>query len=80
MKGFQFTAGEDYSSFRAGDKVAEYGLIALVAGGAGAVAAKTGLLSAVVVFFKKGAKLIVVGVAALAAFLKKLFSGKKDDA
>lgn len=80
MKGFQFTAGEDYSSFKAGDKVAEYGLIALVAGGAGAVAAKTGLLSAVLVFFKKGAKLIVIGVAALAAFLKKLFTGKKDSA
>jgi len=80
MKGFQFTAGEDYSSYKAGDKVAEYGLIALVAGGAGAVAAKTGLLSAALLFFKKGAKLIVVGAVALAAFLKKLFSGKKESA
>lgn len=78
MGGFDFTNGERYSEFRAGDKIAEYGLIALVAGGAGAVAAKTGILSAIVVFFKKGAKLIVVALAAVAAFVKKLFSGRKD--
>ncbi len=78
MGGFEFTDGERYSEFRAGDKIAEYGLIALVAGGAGAVAAKTGLLSAIVVFFKKGAKLIVVALAGAAAFLKKLFTGRKD--
>ncbi|MFO0728447.1 MAG: DUF2167 domain-containing protein [Myxococcota bacterium] len=76
MKGFQFNGGEDYASFRAGDKVAEYGLIALVAGGAGAVAAKTGLLSAAVIFLKKGAKLIAVAIAGLAAAVKKFFTRK----
>lgn len=78
MGGFRFTEGEDYAAFRPGDKVAEYGLLALVAGGAGAVAAKTGLLGAIVVFFKKGLKLIVVGVLAAAAFIRKLFTGKKN--
>lgn len=79
MLGFSFSNGEDYASYRPGDKIAEYGLIALVAGGAGAVAAKTGLLSAAVIFFKKGAKLLVVGFMAVAAFLKKLFTRKKED-
>ncbi|MEQ8278694.1 MAG: DUF2167 domain-containing protein [Deltaproteobacteria bacterium] len=78
MSGFDFTNGERYAEYRAGDKIAEYGLIALVAGGGAAVAAKTGLLTALVAFFKKGAKLIIVGLAAVAAFVKKLFSGRRD--
>lgn len=76
MSTFKFVEGEDYASFRDGDKIAEYGLVALVAGGAGAVAAKTGLLSAALLFFKKGAKVIVLGVIALLAGIKKLFGGK----
>ncbi|MEQ9501579.1 MAG: DUF2167 domain-containing protein [Deltaproteobacteria bacterium] len=78
MSGFDFTSGERYAEYRQGDKIAEYGLIALVAGGGAAVAAKTGLLTALVAFFKKGAKLIIVGLAAAAAFVKKLFSGRRD--
>lgn len=79
MSGFSFVEGEDYAAYREGDKIAEYGLIALVAGGGAAVAAKTGLLAAFFAFFKKGAKLIVVGVVAALAFLKKLFTGKSED-
>lgn len=78
MRGFRYTEGEQYSEYRSGDKIAEYGLIALVAGGAGAVAAKTGLLTAVMLFFKKGAKLIVVGVVAIGAAIKSLFRRKSD--
>lgn len=70
LKGFGFKAGEDYASWREGDKVAEYGLAALVTGGAVAVAAKSGLLG-------KLWKLIVAGVAALVAGIQKLF-GKKQ--
>ncbi len=70
LKGFAFNAGEDYASWRDGDKVAEYGLAALVTGGAVAVAAKSGLLG-------KLWKLIVAGIAALVAGAQKLF-GKKD--
>ena len=78
MNGFSYNQGHSYSEFRPGDKKAEYGLTALIVGGAAAVAAKTGLfkwLGASIVAFWK---LIVVGIAAIGAFFKKLFSGKKE--
>jgi uncharacterized membrane-anchored protein len=65
--GFSYVQGQRYSDFRPGDKVAKYGLAALIAGGAGAVLLKTGLLA-------KFWKLIVVGIAAIAGFIKKIFS------
>jgi uncharacterized membrane-anchored protein len=67
ISGFSYAQGSRYSDFVKGDKVAEYGLAALIAGGAGAVLLKTGLLA-------KFWKLIVVGIAALVGFIKKLFS------
>jgi uncharacterized membrane-anchored protein len=45
LAGFGFNTGEKYSEFRSGDKVAEYGLAALIVGGAAAAAAKSGALS-----------------------------------
>lgn len=67
ISGFSYAQGQRYADFRAGDKVAKYGLAALIAGGAGAVLLKTGLLA-------KFWKLIVVGIAAIAGFIKKIFS------
>lgn len=61
---FSFTPTNDYAAFREGDKVAKYGLTALVAGGAGAVAMKTGLLA-------RFWKFIVIGVVALAGSLRR---------
>jgi uncharacterized membrane-anchored protein len=79
LPGYSFMPGSTYSEFRAGDKVAEYGLATLVAGGATAIAAKTGLLA-------KLWKLIVAAIAAFVAFLKriwnylkKLISGKASE-
>lgn len=69
LAGFEFTKGHRYAEFLPGDKVAQYGLSALVVGGASAVAVKTGL-------FKWLWKAIVVGVAAIGAFFKNLFSRK----
>ncbi|MBK6736168.1 MAG: DUF2167 domain-containing protein [bacterium] len=63
---FSFTSEHRYAAFREGDKVAKYGLTALVAGGAGAVAMKTGLLA-------KFWKLIVIGFLALMGSLKRVF-------
>ena len=77
MEGFSFSEGERYSEFKAGDKIAEYGLAALVVGAGTAVAAKAGLFAVILGFFKKGAKLIVVAVAAIGAFLARMFRGKK---
>ena len=67
LTGYSFLAGNKYAEFRAGDKIAEYGLAALVAGGAAAVAFKTGLLA-------KFWKLIVVALAALGAMLKRVWN------
>ncbi len=66
MSGFSFSAGNRYADFRSGDKVAKYGLAALIAGGTGAVLLKTGLLA-------KFWKLIVLAVVAIGGFIKKLF-------
>jgi uncharacterized membrane-anchored protein len=43
IAGFSYKAGEQYAQFRAGDKVAPYGLTALVIGGVGISGAKFGL-------------------------------------
>ena len=67
LAGFNFKQGQKYAEFRKGDKMAEYGLSALVVGGATAVAVKSGL-------FKWLWKLIVVGFIAVSGFIKKLFS------
>lgn len=66
---FSYKSGYRYAEYRQGDKIAKYGLTALVVGGATAVAAKSGLL--------KGLwKLIVAGAVGIAAFLKKIFGRK----
>lgn len=70
IAGFAYTPEQSYAAFKPGDKVAEYGLAALIAGGTLAVAAKSGLLG-------KFWKLLVAGGVALAAGLRKLFGGKK---
>lgn len=71
--GYEYKSGHRYSEWRAGDKVAAFGLTALIAGGAGAVAAKTGLL-------KSLWKLIVAGVVAVGAGIKALFKKKQPAA
>ena len=73
--GYTYASGFKYAEWRSGDKVAAYGLTALVAGGAGVALVKSGLL---VKFWK----LIVIGFAALAGALKRLWSritGKRSE-
>lgn len=72
-----FTDGNKYSDFNSStDKVAEYGLGALVAGG---VLAKTGVLSMIGKFFIAAWKFIIIGVVAAWGAIKKFFTGKKKD-
>ena len=74
LGGYDFNDGLGYAEYRDGDKIAEYGLAALVVGGAAAVAAKSGLLAKL----GKGAiKLIILGVAGIAALLKKIFGSTR---
>ena len=76
LTSFEYLPGNRYAEWVKGDPVAAYGLTALVAGGAGAIALKSGLL-------QKFGKLIVVGVlavvSAIAKFFKRLFGGKDDE-
>ncbi|WP_229415821.1 DUF2167 domain-containing protein [Pseudoduganella armeniaca] len=69
-----FTPGNRYADFNEKtDKVAEYGLAALVAGGAAAKLGLFGKLFALLLAFKK---LIVVGIGALGVGVAKLFGRK----
>jgi len=74
----EFNEGYRYAEFNSKtDRMAEYGLGALIAGG---VAAKLGLfakLGALLLAFKK---LILVGLVAVGGFFAKLFGKKKDAA
>lgn len=79
---YSYTAGKQYDDFIPGkDKAAEIGLTALIAGGAGAAAVKTGLFAKFFLPILIGLKklwIIVVG-GAIAAY-KKYFGGKKNAA
>lgn len=74
VAGHQFMTGQSYAEYRPGDKIAKYGLGALVLGGAAVGAAKLGLFAWLAVFLKKGGKLIILGVIAVAVFFKKIFN------
>jgi uncharacterized membrane-anchored protein len=72
---YSYKQGERYAEYRSGDKLAKYGLAALITGGAAAVAVKTGLLASLILFFKKAAKFVVLAVLAVFFWLKKLITG-----
>jgi uncharacterized membrane-anchored protein len=81
LTGYNFNTGQKYAEYKPGDKVAKYGLAALILGGAAVGAAKLGLLGSLLLFFKKAWKLVIVAIAALAASIKKIFdkiSGRKS--
>lgn len=77
LKDFAYTTGESYAEYKEGDKVAKYGLSALVLGGAAAGAYKLGLLGGLLGFFKKAWKLLIFAVAGLGAWIKNLVTGKR---
>lgn len=68
---FGFAQGHRYAEWRSGDKVAQYGLTALVAAGAGAAAAKFGLFAVLGKLLAKMGKLVVLLFAAVAGALAK---------
>ncbi len=79
LSGFSYKPGSRYADFVSGDKVAKYGLTALIAGGAGAAAVKLGLFGVLAKFLGKAWKLVVAGLAALGAAVKRIFGRKKPD-
>jgi uncharacterized membrane-anchored protein len=81
LANYSFQGGQNYAEYRKGDKVAKYGLAALVVGGAAVGAVKLGLFTWLAVLLKKGFKLVIVAVVAVAAAFKKLFAkifGRKE--
>jgi uncharacterized membrane-anchored protein len=69
-----FTDGNRYTDFNSGtDKVAAYGLAALVAGG---IAAKAGLFAKLGIMLLALKKFIIIGLVAIAGFFRKLFGFK----
>ena len=71
LKNFDYVSGEKYSEWKEGDKIAAFGLAALVLGGAAAVATSKGGLK--MIFLAAAA-----AVAGLWAGVKKFFSRKKQ--
>jgi len=69
----KFQSGESYAEYRSGDKVAKYGLAALVLGGTAVGAAKLGLFAWLLPFLKKAWFLVVAALVAVANFFKKMF-------
>ncbi|HTD29871.1 MAG TPA: DUF2167 domain-containing protein [Xanthomonadaceae bacterium] len=69
-----FDPGQRYADFNPStDKIAEYGIAALVAGG---IAAKAGLFAKLGVILLAAKKFIILAFAAIAAWFKKMFGGK----
>jgi uncharacterized membrane-anchored protein len=80
--GFNYVSGQKYTEFKAGDKVAQYGLAALVLGGGVAAAAKLGWLAQFTAFFGKAWKAVVAALVAVGVGIKKLlnkFTGARPD-
>jgi uncharacterized membrane-anchored protein len=74
----EFNEGYRYAEYNSKtDKLAEYGLGALIAGG---VAAKLGLFAKLGVMLLAFKKLIIVGLVAIGGFFARLFGKKKDAA
>ena len=81
LKDYRFDAGETYSEWKPGDKVAEYGLAGLIVGGGVAAAVKTGLLKGAWKFLvAAGAaawKFLAAAAVAVAAAIKSFFKRKQ---
>jgi len=79
LAGYTFNEGDRYADWVPGDKVAEYGLAALVLGGAAAIATKKGFWAVLGGFLAAGWKFAAAGAVALAAGLRRFFGRKADD-
>jgi uncharacterized membrane-anchored protein len=77
LDGFSYTSGNRYAEFMKGDKVAGYGLTALIAGGAAAAAVKTGLFAKFLALLAAMWKLIAVAFAAIASRFRMLLEWVK---
>ena len=73
-----FSEGHRYSDFNpsSGDKVAAYGIAALIAGG---VAAKAGMFKLLIAAIIAAKKIVIIAVVAIGAWLRRLFGQRKRE-
>jgi uncharacterized membrane-anchored protein len=76
LAAIDFNPGNRYADFSeaSGDKIAAYGIGALIAGG---VAAKVGLFKGLWILALGAKKFIIIGFAAIAAWVRKFFANRK---
>lgn len=78
---FSFNPGNKYSDHQAYDKVAKYGLLGLIAGGAAAAVVKTGILAAIFAAIAGFSKAIIIFIlaafAAVARSIRSIFKKRK---
>jgi len=75
INNFTYIDGKKYTDYIPGkDKISEFGLTALIAGGVGAAAAKTGLLATIILIIKK---IWIIVIVVIGGFIKKLFGRSK---
>jgi len=79
LQDFRYKSGGTYAEYRPGDKIAQYGLGALVLGGATLGAAKLGLFASLFLFLKKGFKLVIAAVIGIGVWLKNRFTGRRRE-
>lgn len=76
LEGVEFTSGNRYADFnKSSDKMATYGLAALVAGG---IAGKMGFFKMLLVGLVAAKKFVIIGVMAVVAAIKKLFGRRNE--
>ena len=77
LAAIEYRAGQRYADFNpTTDKMAEYGIAALVGGLA---AKKLGLLAVIAAFAVKFSKLLIVGAIGVIYGVKKLFGGRRRE-
>jgi uncharacterized membrane-anchored protein len=77
LGGYAFNDGERYAEWKEGDKVAEYGLAALVLGGAAAIATKKGFWAVLAGFLATAWKFLAAAAFGGIAWLRSLFKKKE---
>lgn len=79
LRSHQYGGGESYAEYRQGDRIAQYGLGALVLGGAAAAAAKFGLFAPLILFIKKAWKVVAAAVVGAVMWIKNLITGRNKN-
>ncbi len=79
LASFQYLGGKKYAEFISGDRMAQVGLVGLIAGGTVFAAAKTGLLAKLLLSLKKLWVIIIAAVVGGFQWLKRMLTGRSSE-